>query len=78
MMAVDAKRMQAVFMAAVEAEDPIHQAAILDRECASDMEMRQSVEALLRAYRGPATILDHGIGRTAGGCSTLSGQHDGV
>jgi len=57
-MAVDAKRVQAVFLAALEAEDLIHQAAILDRECASDTEMRQSVEALLSAHRGATTILE--------------------
>ena len=57
-MAVDAKRIEAVFRAAVEAADPVHRAAILDRECASDTEMRQRVEALLRAHREPATIVD--------------------
>jgi len=45
-------------MAAVEAADPVDQAAILDRECASDPEMRRRVEALLRALRDPATILE--------------------
>ena len=77
-MAVDAKRVQAVFMAALEAADPVQQAAILDRECASDTEMRQRVEALLRAYREPATILDPANGDPLRGRSTLAGQHDGV
>jgi hypothetical protein len=57
-MAVDPKRVQAVYGAAVQAEGPVHQAAILDRECGSDLELRQSVEGLLRAYRKPATVVD--------------------
>ena len=57
-MAVDAKRVQAVFLTAVEAADPVHRSAILDRECGSDTAMRQLVEALLRAHRGPAGIHD--------------------
>jgi hypothetical protein len=57
-MGVEAKRIEAVFRAAVEAADPVQRTAILDRECASDMEMRQCVEALLRVNREPATILD--------------------
>ena len=57
-MAVDLKRLQAVFLAAVEAADPVQQAAILDRECASDPELRQRVEAMLSAHREPAHIID--------------------
>jgi serine/threonine protein kinase/WD40 repeat protein len=57
-MSVDANRVQAVFLAAVEAADPTQEAAILDRECACDPELRRRVEALLRAHRDPASILD--------------------
>ena len=57
-MPVDEKRAQAVFLAAVEAADPVRQAAIVDRECASDKEMRQRVESLLRAHRETATVRD--------------------
>src|SRR4051812_23586727 len=57
-MAVDARRIEAVFRAAVEAADPLQRAAILDQECASDPEMRQCVEALLRVHREPVTIRD--------------------
>jgi hypothetical protein len=56
-MAVDEKRVQAVFMAALQASDPVQEAAILERECASQPEMRQSVDALLKAYRTPAAKL---------------------
>jgi serine/threonine protein kinase len=57
-MAVDPKRLQAVFLLAAEAAGPADQAAILDRECGPDAEMRQRVEALLRAYQGPGDTLD--------------------
>jgi hypothetical protein len=38
-MPVDANRVQSVFLMAVEAADPAHQAAILDRERASDTDL---------------------------------------
>jgi hypothetical protein len=56
-MALDEKRIQAIVQAALEAADPVQQAAILDRECASDTDMRQQVEALLQAHREPALLL---------------------
>ena len=42
-MPVDPKRVQAIFLAAVEHQDPADRAAILDRECATDSELRQRV-----------------------------------
>ncbi len=57
-MAVDAKRIEAVFRAAVQAPNPVERTAILDRECASDAELRQCVEALLRAHQEQDTIVD--------------------
>jgi serine/threonine protein kinase/WD40 repeat protein len=57
-MSVYARRVQAAFLAAVEVTDPAQQAAILDRECASDPELRRRVEALLRAHKDPASILE--------------------
>src|SRR5688572_13407999 len=57
-MAVDAKRVQAVFLAAVEVADAAPRAALLDRECNSNPELRQRVEALLQAHEAPASILE--------------------
>ena len=57
-MAVDAKRIEAIFKAAINAADPVEHAAILDRECGSDMEMRQCIEALLGVQREPSTVVD--------------------
>jgi serine/threonine protein kinase/endonuclease YncB( thermonuclease family) len=56
-MLADAKRVQAVFLAAVEIADAALRAAYLDRECNSDPDLRQRVEALLQAHEAPASIL---------------------
>jgi eukaryotic-like serine/threonine-protein kinase len=54
-MPVDSKRVQAIFLATVEQAD---RAAILDRECGDDLELRRRVEALLKANDEPASYLD--------------------
>jgi serine/threonine protein kinase/WD40 repeat protein len=56
-MPVDAKQVQAAFLAVVDA-DPAQQAAVLERECGADSELRRRVEALLIAHRDPASILE--------------------
>jgi hypothetical protein len=61
-MAVDTERVQVVFQAAVRAGDPAERAAILDRECASDAEMRQRVEALLRRDEQTEVVHDEAAG----------------
>ena len=40
-MPTDPKRVQAVFLAAVECHDPADRAAVLDAECAGDTELRR-------------------------------------
>src|SRR3954468_12709108 len=55
-MAADPKRVKEIFMAASEAAAE-GRAALLDRECAGDAELRQRVEALLRAQEEPASFL---------------------
>jgi hypothetical protein len=60
-MPVDPKRVQAVFLMAVEHQGPVDRAVILDRECATDPELRQRVLALLRSHDEPdrgQTLLD--------------------
>jgi len=60
-MAVDPKRVQAVFLAVLEATDDTQRAAILDQKCASDSEMRAYVEALITSHRESATIFDPSV-----------------
>ena len=57
-MPVDTKRVQAVFLAVVELEETTQRAAILDRECGGDGELRGRVEALLQAHQAPISILE--------------------
>ena len=57
-MSIDRKRVQAVFLVAVEQTDPAGRAAVLERECGPDAELRQRVEALLRAHDAPGSLLD--------------------
>jgi hypothetical protein len=54
----DSKRVQAVFQA-VAATDAAMRAALLDRECGSDGELRQQVEALLQREPAPTVTSDH-------------------
>jgi hypothetical protein len=49
-MPTDPKCVQAVFLAAVEQPDPAGRAAVLDRECLADSELRLRVEALLETH----------------------------
>jgi hypothetical protein len=49
-MPIDPSRVQAVFLAAVESEDPAERVEILNAHCAGDAELSQRVEALLEAH----------------------------
>ena len=56
-MSVDVKRVQSIFLAALEAPASAERAALLDRECAGDDELRRRVEILLRAHDQPDSFL---------------------
>ncbi len=60
-MPTDQKRVQAVFLAATEQDAP-DRGALLDRECGSDAELRQRVQALLQAHDDPGSFLDQATG----------------
>ena len=57
-MSADPRRVQGVFLAAVEAADRAACLAILDRECGADAELRLRVEVLLEAHEAEASLLD--------------------
>ena len=64
-MANDPEIVQAVFLAAVERPVP-DRAALLDRECGANVELRQRVEALLQAHDKPGSFLESaGVGVSA-------------
>ncbi len=49
-MPLNPKRVQAVFLEAAKYHDLADRAAILDRECMGDSDLRQRVEALLKVH----------------------------
>ena len=49
-MPLDPQRVQAIFLEAASHHDPTGRGAILDRECNGDSELRQRIEALLKAH----------------------------
>lgn len=55
-MLADPKRVQSVFALALDAGDASGRAAILDRECANDNELRRRVEGLLQAHDAPGSF----------------------
>src|ERR1700682_4694065 len=75
-MPVDSKRVQRVFLTAVEAADPAGRAVVLDRECGGDAELRQRVEALLLAHDGPDRFLE-GAGSEQGMTGAYTPAPDG-
>src|SRR5262249_13497174 len=70
-MPVDPKRVQSVFLAAAETADSVARAAVLDRECGDDAELRRRVEALLRAHDDSGSLLDQ---PAADLCATADAQ----
>src|SRR5262245_45290159 len=57
-MPVDPERVQAVFLAAAEQEGAVSRAAVLERLCGADAELRERVEALLSAHDAPGPFLE--------------------
>src|SRR5258708_17858650 len=55
-MPLDAQRAQAIFAAAIELTDVSERAALLDRECGGDAELRRRVELLLAAHDDSAGL----------------------
>ena len=60
-MPIDPIRVQAVFLAAVISQNPADRNAVLDRECGTDLELRQRVESLLRAHDETDDFLDQPV-----------------
>ena len=58
-MPADPDRLQAVFLEAVAIDDVAERAALLDRLCNGDAELRRRVEDLLAAHHAPDSLLDN-------------------
>jgi serine/threonine protein kinase len=72
-MPLDSKRIQSVFLAAVEAAD---RPAVLARECGDDADLRRRVEALLQAHDAPGTFLDQPAGTRGSSQEVVPGRID--
>ncbi len=73
-MPFDAQRAQEIFVAASELIDVSERAAILDRECGGDAELRRRVEILLAAHDDSAGLPaadPHGTGAFVPGGNTI-------
>jgi WD40 repeat protein/serine/threonine protein kinase/tetratricopeptide (TPR) repeat protein len=55
---VDPERVQAIFLEAAEQESSAGRAAVLDRQCGADAELRERVETLMRAHDAPGAFLE--------------------
>jgi serine/threonine protein kinase/lipopolysaccharide biosynthesis regulator YciM len=61
-MAIDPERVKALFLAAIERDDPAERRAFLDAEASGDGELRDRLDALLAAYDQPPAALDRPLG----------------
>jgi serine/threonine protein kinase/WD40 repeat protein len=57
-MPADPKRIQSLFLEAIEVADPAVRAALLARACGEDAGLRQRIEALLEAHEQPGSFLE--------------------
>jgi tetratricopeptide (TPR) repeat protein len=69
----DPKRVQAVFLAALEYDKPADRAAVLDAECSGDAELRRRVEDLLSAHDQFDESLDVPLAGFRPGTAPLAG-----
>lgn len=58
-MTVDTNRVQAIFLRAIELDDPAELSELLNRECGSNVELKRRVDALLLAHRTPAPLFQY-------------------
>ena len=65
-MPLNPRRVQAVFLETADYYDPADRAAILDRECLDDPELRRRVEALLKAHDEFSSFLNDPVVVIAG------------
>jgi serine/threonine protein kinase len=65
-MAVDPRRVKELFVALLDLPDPQARQAFLQRECGADAELRQRLEALLKAHEHPDSVLDRPLAAVGG------------
>ena len=65
-MALDPRRVKALFNSALDLPDPADRPAFLERECRDDRELRERLEELLAAYDQPASALERPLAEDPG------------
>jgi WD40 repeat protein/serine/threonine protein kinase len=65
-MALDPRRVKALFHAALDLSDPAGRSAFLERECQGDQELRARLEELLAAFDQPASALERPLAEDPG------------
>ena len=78
-MALDPRRVKALFNAALDLSDPAERPAFLDRECQGDAELPAPLDELLAAYDEPPAPWSSPLAADGGGIrrATVSDSLDG-
>src|SRR5215471_8452358 len=71
-------KIKAVFDQALEIASPVKRTAYLDRACADAPDLRQRVEALLRAYEDAGSFMQQPAGLGAGSVNEARTEHPGT
>jgi serine/threonine protein kinase len=74
----DPIRVQTMFLGAVNLADPDARKAYLEQACGEDRELRERVEALLRAHDSPDSLLDEPIVQPANDATSTHPSSNGV
>jgi serine/threonine protein kinase/tetratricopeptide (TPR) repeat protein len=77
-MPVDPQVARTIFMAALDRSDPTERAAFLEEACAGDADLRQRVEALLKAHSDPGGFLDPPAGAAPATVAEPAAERPGV
>jgi hypothetical protein len=56
-MPIDPRRVQSIFLAAIETSDPAVRAAVVERECGANAELRRRVEATVAFNRAGTRLV---------------------
>src|SRR5438309_1168267 len=72
-MALDPRRVKALFNAALDLPDPVDRAAFVNQECSNDLELRRRLEELLAAHDQPASALERPLVEAPGATSAPDG-----
>ncbi len=76
-MAINPQRLKELFLAAADIRSPSARAAFLDRECKTDLELRQRLDALLQAHEDSGGFLGQAGGEPGATVDPAPGEREG-